>query len=121
VVLAIVTGAVFGMLSLLAPSTFLMIVGVRVVQLNEGAQLFAAYTGARELAIAVTLLVMLLTRASRGLAAVMLLTALANVFDVGHAILAQRWVQVPGALVFAIIFLAAALWLFNRPASHAIG
>jgi len=45
-----------------------------------------------------------------------LLTALANGFDAVHALLAQRWVQVPGALMFASISLAAALWLFSRPA-----
>ncbi|HET8908540.1 MAG TPA: DUF4267 domain-containing protein [Ktedonobacterales bacterium] len=115
VVLAIVTSAVFGVLSFVSPSAFLSIVGVHTGQLDAGAQIFAAYTGARELAIAFTLLV-LLTRASRGLAAVMLLTAVANGFDAVHALLAQRWVQAPGALVFAFISLAAALWLFSRPA-----
>lgn len=121
VVLATVTSAVFGVLSLLAPSAFLMTVGVHVAQVNAGAQIFAAYTGARELAIAFTLLALLLMRVSRGIAAVMLLTAFANVLDVGHAIISQRWVQVPGALIFAIIYLTVALWLFNRPAKHEIG
>jgi Domain of unknown function (DUF4267) len=121
VVLAVVTSAAFGVLCLFAPATFLGIVGERTVQVNAGAQVLAAYTGARELAIAITLLVLLVTRASRGLAAVMLLTALANVFDFGHAVIAQRWVQAPGALVFAIIYLAAAVWLFNRPARREIG
>ena len=116
VVLAMVTSAAFGVLSFLSPSAFLAVVGVHTGQLTEGAHIFAAYTGARELAIACTLLVLVLIKASRGLAAVMLLTAVANGFDAVHALLAQRWVQVPGALVFAIISLAAALWLFSRPA-----
>jgi ABC-type nickel/cobalt efflux system permease component RcnA len=116
-----VTSAVFGVLSFLSPSAFLSIVGVRTGQLTAGAQIFAAYTGARELAIACTLLVLLLTKASRGLAAVMLLTAVANGFDAVHAILSQRWVQAPGALVLAIISLAAALWLFSRPARRENG
>ena len=116
VALAMVTSAVFGVLSFLSPSAFLAIVGVCTGQLTEGAQIFAAYTGAWELAIACTLLVLVLTKASRGLAAVMLLTAVANGFDAVHALLAQRWVQVPGALEFASISLAAALWLFSRPA-----
>jgi hypothetical protein len=121
VVLAMVTSAAFGMLSFLAPSAFLSIVGARTGQLDAGAQIFAAYTGARELAIAVTLLVLLLTQASRGIAAVMLLIALANGFDAVHAILSQRWAQAPGALVFAFIYLAAALKLFSRPATRENG
>ena len=121
VILAVVTSAAFGVLSLFSPSAFLAIVGVQSAQLNASAQVFAAYTGARELAIAVTLLVLLVTRASRGLAAVMLLAALANLFDFGHAVISQRWFQAPGALIFAIIYLAATVWLFNRPARHEIG
>ena len=121
VALVIVTSAAFGVLSFLSPSAFLSIVGVRTGQLTEGAQIFAAYTGARELAIACTLLVLVLTKASRGLAAVLLLTAVANGFDAVHALLSQRWVQAPGALVFAIISLAAALWLFSRPAKRENG
>ena len=53
-------------------------------------------------------------RAPRGLAAVMPFAALANGFDAGHALLAQRWFQLPGALLFAIVYLAAALWLFKH-------
>lgn len=121
VILAVATSATFGVLSLFAPSAFLAIVGVQSAQPNASAQVFAAYTGARELAIALTLLVLLVMRTSRGLAAVMLLAALANAFDFGHAVISQRWFQAPGALVFAIIYLAAAVWLFNRPARHEIG
>ena len=116
IVLAIVTSAVFGVLSLVAPAAFLSIVGMQTAQVNASAQVFAAYTGARELAIALTLLVLLVLRAPRGLAAVMLLAALANGFDAGHALLSQTWFQLAGALVFAIVYLAAALWLFNRDA-----
>jgi hypothetical protein len=114
VVLAIITSAAFGVLSLVAPTAFLSMVGVRTAHMDVSAQVFAAYTGARELAIAGTLLVLLVMRATRGLAAVMLLAALANGFDVGHALLSQRWAQLPGALLFAILYLAAAIWLFNR-------
>lgn len=113
VVLAIVTNLALGLLSLLAPASFLRLVGERGAEVSANAQIFAAYGGARELAIAVALLVLLLLRATRGLAGVMLLAALANGFDLGHALLTQRWVQVPGALIFAIIYLTAALWLFR--------
>ena len=116
IVLAIVTSAIFGVLSLVAPAAFLSIVGVQTAQVDASAQVFAAYTGARELAIALTLLVLLVLRAPRGLAAVMLLAALANGFDAGHALLSQAWFQLPGALLFAIVYLAAARWLFTRSA-----
>jgi hypothetical protein len=119
VVLAIVTSGAFGALSFVAPSAFLGIVGEPSAQLSAGVQVFAAYTGARELAIAATLLVLLVTRATRGLAAVMLLAALANGFDFVHALMTQRWVQAPGALGFAALFLAAAVWLFTRPTGNA--
>jgi hypothetical protein len=110
-----VTSGAFGVLSFFAPSAFLSIVGEPSAQLSAGAQVFAAYTGARELAIAATLLMLLITRATRSLAAVMLVAAFANAFDFIHALATQRWVQVPGALVFAAILLAAAVWLFTRP------
>ena len=116
VTLAVVTGAIFGALSLFAPASFLSIVGVHSEQVSASAQVYAAYTGTRELAIAVTLVVLLVMRATRGLAAVMLLTALANALDVVHALAVQRWVQVPGALVFAVVYFATAVWLFRRSA-----
>jgi hypothetical protein len=116
IILAVVTDAVFGVLSLFAPASFLSIVGVHSEQLSASAHVYAAYTGTRELAIAVTLIVLLAMRATRGLAAVMLLTALANALDVVNALAAQRWVQVPGALVFALIYFATAVWLFRRSA-----
>jgi hypothetical protein len=112
-VLTIVTNIVFGLLSLLAPASFLGLVGERGAQVSTDTQIFAAYAGARALAIAVALLVLLFMRAPRGLAGAMLLAALANGFDLGHALLTQRWVQAPGALIFAVIYLAAALWLFR--------
>ena len=114
VVLAIVTNTVFGLLSLLVPASFLTLVGERSAEVSADAQIFAAYAGARELAIAVALLVLLFIRARRALAGVILLAALANGFDLGHALLTQRWVQVPGALIFAIIYLAAAVWFFRH-------
>lgn len=121
VVLALVMSAGFGVLSLVAPHLFLASVGVGSDQVGDGARVFAAYAGARELAVAATLVVLLVMRSVRGLATVMLVAAFANVFDVVHALATQDWAQLPGALAVAIIFLAAAVWLYKQPAGHAIG
>src|SRR5579885_2450185 len=67
-VLAIGTNTVFGLLSLLAPASFLALVGERSAEVSADAQIFAAYAGARELAIAGALLVLLFMRARRVLA-----------------------------------------------------
>lgn len=117
VVLDALTTTIFGVLSLFAPNTFLSIVGVHGEQLTTGTQVFAAYTGARELAIAALLIILLIMRSTRALPALMLVTALANAVDGVHGLITQRWAQVPGAFAFAIIFLAAAIWLFNQPSS----
>ena len=115
VALAVVTSAAFGVLSFAALPTFLSLVGGGAA-VSEGARVMASYTGARELAIAVTLIVLLLMRARRALAPVMLLAGLANLFDGVHALLTQNWFQAPGAVVFALIYLAAALWMYRRSA-----
>lgn len=121
VILAVVTSAAFGALSFVALPRFLALVGAQNASVDPGTQIMAAYTGARELAIAATLVVLLLMRTRRGLAPVMLLAGLANLFDGAHALLTQRWDQAPGAIVFALIYLAAALWIYRRTMRRDIG
>jgi len=111
---ALVTGLT-GVLSLVAPATFLALVGHRGEPLSAGARVFADYAGARELAIAVALVVLLVLRSRRVLPGLMVVTAGANAVDAGGAVAAGRWVQLPGAVVFALIFLATAAWLFTHP------
>ena len=74
----------------------------------------AAYVGARELPMAVMLLVLLLMRSNRVLPAVMLLFAASNGLDAIDALAYQRWAQLPGAAVFALAFRAAASWLCQK-------
>lgn len=112
---ALITGLV-GLLSLVAPTAFLAAIGHSGAHLTAGTQIFAAYTGARELAIAVALVVLLALHSTRVLPGLMVVTAGANLLDVVDALAAGRWVQVPGALVFALAFLAAAAWLVKQPA-----
>ena len=110
---ALVLGTV-GLLSLFAPGAMLALVGYAGEQPSPGTRVFADYTGTRDVAIAVVLLVLLATRSSRALPAVLLLTALANGLDAAAALASQRWPQLPGALGFAIAFLVAAVLLSER-------
>jgi hypothetical protein len=76
--------------------------------------MFAAYTGTRDLAVALMLVALLAVRSKQVLAGVMLLIAPANALDGIDAVAHQRWTQAPGALVFAIVLLLAACWLLRR-------
>jgi hypothetical protein len=114
---ALITGAV-GVLSLVAPATFLAVIGHRGAHVTASTQIFASYTGARELAIAVALVILLALRSTRVLPGLMVVTAGANILDVADALVNGRWAQVPGAFVFALAFLAAAAWLFKQPHGH---
>jgi len=111
---ALVTGLT-GVLSLVAPTTFLALIGHRGEPLTAGVRVFADYAGARELAIAVALVVLLVLRSRRVLLGLMVVTAGANAVDAVGAFAAGRWVQLPGAVVFALIFLATAAWLSTHP------
>jgi hypothetical protein len=115
VVLGAVANGVVGALSLVAPRTFLGAVGHPDEPLSAGVQVFAAYTGTRDLAVALLLLVLLAARSTRPLAGVVLLVALTNTLDGLDALASQRWAQLPGALVFAAVFAAVAIWLLRRP------
>ncbi len=110
---ALVLGTV-GLLSLLAPGAMLALVGHAGEQPSPGTRVFADYTGTRDVAIAVVLVVLLAARSSRALPAVLLLAALANGLDAVVALVSQRWPQLPGALGFAIAFLVAAVLLSRQ-------
>jgi hypothetical protein len=113
----VILGAVFngavGALSLLSPTTFLAVIGQSTPELTPGVLAFAGYAGARELAIAVGLVVLLAVRATPALAGVLVVAALANAIDAAGAVTAQRWVQLPGAVVFALAYASAAIWFWR--------
>lgn len=112
IVLSAVVNVAAGVLSLVAPAAFLAAIGHRGERLTTGTHIFAAYTGARELALGVTLLVLLALRSTRVLPSLLAMTALANALDGVAALASQRWEQAPGPVVFAIILLVAARCLF---------
>jgi hypothetical protein len=112
-VVAVVVGAALsgaaGLLSWLAPSVFLSAVGQVSVDVTPAASVFAAYAGAREVAIALTLIALLVLRAWPAFVGALIVAALANFADALGALAAQRWTQLPGALVFALIYIGAAI------------
>ena len=83
--------------------------------LNTAGQNYADYFLTRNLAMAVTLLLMLALRARRSLMALMLLTALIQVLDAITASFTGRLALVPIDLVFAAAFLLGATHLAGRP------
>jgi hypothetical protein len=117
---AVVVGAALsgatGLLSLLAPSVFLSAVGQVGLEVTPAASVFAAYAGAREVAIALTLIALLVLRAWPAFVGALIVAALANVADALDALADQRWTQLPGAVVFALVYIGAAMWFAKSAA-----
>jgi energy-coupling factor transporter transmembrane protein EcfT len=114
VLLGAVVNGIVGALSLVAPQAFLASVGHPNEPLTAGAQTYAAYTGTRDLAVALVLVILLAARSTRLLAGVVLLVALTNALDLLDALASQRWPQVPGAFVFALAFGLITVWLLRQ-------
>jgi hypothetical protein len=114
VVVGVLLNATVGILSLFAPATLLSILGQSGEHLSAGTRLFAAYTGAREIPVAV-LLAVLLVRRSRLLPALMMLSVSIYALDGLDALISGDLPRMAGSFVFALAFLAAALRLFRQP------
>lgn len=104
---------IVGVLCLVAPPLFLATIGHRGAVLTVETQILADYTGARELALAIGLLVVLAIRSTYGLVTLLTVTSGANAIDGLGAIIAGRWVQVPGAFLITVVFLFIAIWLLR--------
>jgi len=102
--------AVAGVLSLIAADTFLAAVGQSTPEVLASASVFAEYAGAREFAVALALTVCAAMRIGPVLAGALVVAATANALDAASAVAAGRWVQMPGAIVFAAAFAFAAAW-----------
>ena len=110
---ALLMGAA-GLTSILAPQAFLIAVGVSGEPINAGTEVFARYTGARDVALAVMLLILVAVRSRRVLAGLVIVTALANALDCVLDLVAQRWPAALGPFLVAVLYLAAAAWLFRQ-------
>ncbi|HEY7341896.1 MAG TPA: hypothetical protein VH591_13520 [Ktedonobacterales bacterium] len=83
--------------------------------MTDAARVYADYTFARDLALAVMLLFLLFVRARRMLAGFMVLVTLIQVIDILDDLARGTFVLIPGLLIFAILFLIGAWQLFGRP------
>ncbi|GAC1393695.1 MAG: hypothetical protein NVS4B11_07020 [Ktedonobacteraceae bacterium] len=86
--------------------------------ITDAARVYADYLFARNLPLAVMLLLLLAMRAWRMLAEFMVLTSLIQVVDVVNDLVRGDFLIIPGLLVFAIVFLIGAWRLFGRAVWH---
>jgi hypothetical protein len=83
--------------------------------MTEAARVYADYMFARNLSLAVMLLLTLALRNRSMLAGFMVLIALIQFIDVIDDLTRGAFLLAPGLLVFAIVFLVAASQLFGQP------
>ncbi len=85
------------------------------IAINGAVHVYAGYLVARNLALALLLLVTLGMRARRSLSTLMVLTALIQLLDAGMDIVERRWPLIPGVLIFAALFLFGAARITGAP------
>ena len=86
--------------------------------MTDAVRVYADYMFARNLALAVMLLLLLALGARRMLAGFMVLIALIQIVDVINDLVRGAFLLVPGLLVFAIVFLVGAWQLFGQAIWH---
>ena len=86
--------------------------------MTDAARVYADYMFARNLPLAVLLLLLLASRTRRMLAGFMVLTALIQCVDVIDDLAREAFLLVPGLLVFAIVFLVGASRLLGEAVWH---
>ena len=85
------------------------------IDINGAVHVYAGYLVARNLALALLLLVTLSMGARRSLSTLMVLTAVIQLFDAGMDMVEHRWSLIPGVLIFAALFLFGATRLTGAP------
>jgi hypothetical protein len=84
-------------------------------EINGAVHIYAGYLVSRNLAIAITLIALLILGAKRALGNLMVLVGLIQLLDVCMDVAEGRWSIVPGILVFGIVFLVGAARLCGFP------
>ena len=84
-------------------------------EINGAVRIYAGYLAARNLALAVMLIGLLLAGARRGLANLMVLVGFIQLLDICMDIAEGRWAVAPGVFVFGVVFLVAASRLIGDP------
>ena len=84
-------------------------------EINGAVRIYAGYLAARNLALAVMLIGLLMAGARRGLANLMVLVGFIQLLDICMDIAEGRWAVAPGVFVFGVVFLVAASRLIGDP------
>jgi hypothetical protein len=84
-------------------------------EVTNGVKIYAGYLVARNLALGLFLPLLLLLRARRALASMMVLVGVIQILDVIMDCIEGRWAIVPGVLVLGIVYLIAAARVSEAP------
>jgi hypothetical protein len=84
-------------------------------QINGAVHIYAGYLAARNFALAILLVTLLVLRARGALSNLMVLVAFIQILDALMDVAEQRWAIVPGVLVFGAVYLVAARRLCGYP------
>jgi len=84
-------------------------------EINGAVRVFAGYLTARNGVLAVMLVALLALRARRSLGKLMAIVAFIQILDAVMDLLEDRWMLVPGILVFGLIYLISAARLSGYP------
>jgi hypothetical protein len=84
-------------------------------EINGAVRIYAGYLFARNLAIAIMLVGLLVIGARRALANLMVLVGLIQLLDACMDVAEGRWTIAPGVLVFGLVFLIGAAKLCGSP------
>ena len=79
--------------------------------INNAVRIYAGYTAARDLAVAILLFLLVLLSARRALGQLMFLVALIQFIDTVIDCVEARWTVAPGVLILGVLFLFAAMRL----------
>jgi len=111
VILGALLMAAGGMIAVLRPA---MLVSPDA-EISSAVRVYAGYLVARNIPLAIMLLIMLGMRARSVLSTLMVLTAFIQLLDAGMDAVKGRWAIVPGILVFSVVFFLGAARLSGQP------
>jgi hypothetical protein len=111
VILGALLMATGGLIALIKPA---MLVSPDA-EISSAVRVYAGYLVARNIPLAVMLLIMLGLRARNALRTLMVLTAFIQLVDAGIDCMEGRWALVPGVLIFAAVFFLGAARLSGQP------
>jgi hypothetical protein len=111
VILGALLMAAGGLIALIKPA---MLVSPDA-EISSAVRVYAGYLVARNIPLAVMLLIILGLRARNVLSSLMVLTAFIQLLDAGMDCMEGRWTLVPGVLIFAVVFFLGAARLSGQP------